>query len=229
MSDPQIKPTFQQLLSAEFFATFALVFTGCGAVVIDSIKPDMIGHIGISLTFGLIVLAMIYSVGEISGTHINPAVTIGFWAAGRFPGRLVAPYIAAQVAGAAVASATLWMLFPDLNSHGQTVPAGSWLQSFILEVLLTAILMFVILCVSTGAKEKGITAGVVVGAVIALEALFAGPISGASMNPARSLGPAIFSGHLREMAIYIPAPIVGSLVSILAYRCVRSRENPPSE
>ena len=144
---------------------------------------------GIALTFGLIVLAMIYSLGDISGAHINPAVTIGFWAARRFESRQVLPYVVSQCAGAFLASTVLRLLFPANITLGATIPTGPLLQSFVLELILTALLMFVILGVSTGAREKGITAGIVVGSVIGLEAMFAGPICGASMNPARSLGP----------------------------------------
>ena len=216
-------PTFTQMLWAELLATYCLVFAGCGAMVINEVSEGTISHAGIALTFGLIVLAMIYTVGDVSGAHLNPAVTLGFWVAGRFPLSRVAPFILVQCLGAIAASATLWLMFPGQQSQGATLPAAGWLQTFVLEFILTAMLMFVILNVSTGAKEKGITAGVVVGAVIALEAMFAGPITGASMNPARSLGPAIFSGHMKELPIYIIAPILGAIVSILAYRSVRGR------
>jgi aquaporin Z len=215
------KPTFFQLMAAEFLGTYVLVYCGCGSVVINDVSNGTIGHAGIALTWGLVVLAMIYSIGEVSGAHINPAVSIGFWAARRFPGKLVLPYILIQCIAAIAASATLWLMFPGDHSQGETVPAGPWWQSFVLELILTAILMFVILNVSTGAKEKGITAGVVVGAVIALEAMFAGPICGASMNPARSLGPAIFSGELAVLPLYVLAPISGALLSIVGYWCVR--------
>jgi len=176
-------------LAAEFIGTFALVFAGTGAIVIDQTTGGAVTHVGVALTFGLIVLAMIYTVGDISGAHLNPAVSVGFFAARRFPLRRAVPYIASQCGGALAASAALRLLFPQNEMLGTTVPAGSATQSFVLELILTATLMFVILGVSTGAAEKGITAGIVVGAVIGLEAMFAGPICGASMNPARSLGP----------------------------------------
>ena len=177
-------------LCAESFGTFGLVFAGTGAIIINEASHGAITHVGIALTFGLIILAMIYTFGDISGAHFNPAVTIGFWAARRLPGRDVAPYITSQCVGALLASGTLRFLFPDNVLLGATMPAGSELQSFVLEIILTFFLMLTILNVSTGAKEKGITAGIAVGSVIALEALFAGPICGASMNPARSLAPA---------------------------------------
>ncbi|HEY2573312.1 MAG TPA: aquaporin [Verrucomicrobiaceae bacterium] len=180
-------------LFAEFFGTFALVFAGTGAIIINDVTGGSVTHVGVALTFGLVVMAMIYAVGDVSGAHLNPAVTLGFFVARRIEGRFVLGYVASQIAGALAASGLLHLMFPQHASLGATMPAGPAFQSALLELVLTALLMFVILCVSTGAKERGITAGVAVGAVIALEALFAGPISGASMNPARSLAPAIVS------------------------------------
>jgi len=209
---------------AEFIGTFALVFAGTGAIVINETSGGAITHVGISLTFGLIVLAMIYTVGDISGAHLNPAVSLGFFAARRFPLREVVPYVLSQCAGAFAASGVLRFLFPQNATLGATQPAGSATQSFILEVILTAILMFVILSVSTGAAEKGITAGIAVGAVIALEAMFAGPISGASMNPARSLAPAVVSQYLSGLWIYLLAPVIGGLLGVIGCRCVREEE-----
>ena len=207
--------------AAEFVGTFALVFAGTGAIVINETSGGAITHVGISLTFGLIVLAMIYTVGDISGAHLNPAVSLGFFAARRFPLREVVQYIVSQCAGAFVASGILHFLFPQNAALGATEPAGSATQSFILELILTTILMFVILNVSTGAAEKGITAGIAVGAVIGLEAMFAGPICGASMNPARSLAPAVVSQHLSSLWIYLIAPALGALLAVLGCRCVR--------
>jgi aquaporin Z len=201
--------------------TFALVFAGTGAIVINEASGGAVTHVGIALTFGLIVLAMIYTVGDISGAHFNPAVTIGFWAAHRLPSREVLPYIGSQLAGAWLASGLLRFLFPENKLLGATLPAGSDLQSFILETVLTFFLMLTILNVSTGAKEKGITAGIAVGAVIALEAMFAGPICGASMNPARSLAPALVSRHFEHLWIYLAAPPLGACAAMVACRCVR--------
>lgn len=201
-------------LLAEFLGTFGLVFAGTGAIVINHATGGVIGHAGIALTFGLVVMAMIYTFGDVSGAHLNPAVTLGFWAARRFPLREVPGYIVAQVAGALAASALLATLFPKDRLLGATLPAGSEGQSLIMELVLTALLMLTILSVSTGAKEKGITAGIAIGGVIALEAMFAGPICGASMNPARSLAPALVSGHLDHLWIYLYAPIVGALIAV---------------
>jgi aquaporin NIP len=181
-------------LVAEFFGTFGLVFAGTGAIVINGVSNGAITHAGIALTFGLIVLAMIYTFGDVSGAHLNPAVTTAFAVAKRFPWSSVFPYIGAQVAGAFAASGLLRFLFPAHETLGATLPDGTAMQSFILEIVLTFILMLVILSVSTGAREKGITAGIAIGAVIALEAMFAGPICSASMNPARSLTPLLSAG-----------------------------------
>ncbi|HSP45819.1 MAG TPA: aquaporin [Chthoniobacterales bacterium] len=193
-------------LVAEVLGTFALVFAGTGAIVINGTTGGAVTHVGIALTLGLIVLAMIYTVGDISGAHLNPAVTVGFFAARRFPVGQVVPYVVSQCSGAIAASLVLRLLFPANASLGATIPAGAVAQSFFLELILTAILMFVILGVSTGAAEKGITAGIAVGAVIGLEALFAGPICAASMNPARSLGPALVTLKLTHLWIYLARP-----------------------
>lgn len=207
-------------LAAELLGTFALVFAGTGAIVIDETQAGAVTHVGVALTFGLVVLAMIYAVGDVSGAHLNPAVTAGFVAAGRFPARQALPYVVAQCVGALAASLTLRGLFPSNATLGATLPAGSDGQSFVLEVVLTAMLMFVILAVSTGAKEKGITAGIAVGSVIALEALFAGPISGASMNPARSLAPALVSLRIESLWVYLLAPVVGALAGVMGCKCI---------
>jgi aquaporin Z len=208
-------------LTAEFLGTFALVFAGTGAIIINEVSGGAITHVGVALTFGLIVLAMIYTLGDVSGAHLNPAVTIGFWAAKRFPGGEVWRYVAAQISGALLASLVLKVLFPANANLGATHPAGSAMQSFVLEFILTFLLMFVILNVSTGAKEKGVTAGIAVGAVIALEALFAGPICGASMNPARSFAPALWSGHVADLWVYLLAPVLGALAAVLGCICIR--------
>ena len=209
---------------AEALGTFALVFAGTGAIIINDETGGTVSHVGIALTFGLVVMAMIYSLGDISGAHINPAVTIGFWAAKRLQGRQVLPYIASQCIGAVAASVILRLLFLEHSTLGATLPANQWWQSFVLEVLLTFLLMFVILNVSTGAKEKGIMAGAAIGGVVALEALFAGPISGASMNPARSIAPAIVSGQLIYCWIYLLAPVIGAALAVPGCRAVQGPE-----
>jgi aquaporin Z len=210
--------------AAELLGTFALVFAGTGAIVVNDVSNGAVSHVGIALTFGLIVLAMIYAVGDISGAHLNPAVTLAFFAARRFPSRSVPAYVVSQCLGALLASFALRLMFNDHGTLGATLPTGSDLQSLVMEFVLTFLLMFVILSVSTGAKEKGVTAGIAIGAVIALEALFAGPICGASMNPARSLAPAVVSGRLESLWLYLVAPTAGAVCGVLACRCVRESD-----
>jgi aquaporin Z len=211
--------------AAEVFATFALVFAGTGAVVIDAVTGGGVTHVGIAITFGLVVMAMIYAVGDVSGAHLNPAVTLGFWLARRLPGRCVAPYVLSQLMGALAASLALRGMFGNRAYLGATLPAGSEWQSFALEAVLTAVLMFVILCVSTGPKEVGIMAGIAVGGVIGFEAMFAGPICGASMNPARSLAPALVSGHLQSVWVYLAAPLAGAAMAVPCWRITRRPSN----
>jgi aquaporin Z len=208
-------------LLAEMLGTFALVFAGTGAIIINDVRGGAVSHVGIALTFGLVVMAMIYAVGDVSGAHLNPAVTLGFVLARRFELRAAPGYMISQCAGALAASGLLRVLFPGHQTLGATLPAEAALQSFVLEVVLTWLLMFVILSVAVGSKEKGILAGVAVGGVIAFEALFAGPISGASMNPARSLAPALLSGRTESLWVYLSAPLIGVAIAVLSCRCVQ--------
>ena len=209
----QPAPPVKKLL-AEFLGTFGLVFAGTGAIVINQVSGGAIGHAGIALTFGLAVLVMVYTFGDVSGAHLNPAVTLGLVAARRFSLRQAPGYIAAQVCGALAASGLLRALFPDHATLGATLPAGAETQSFVLEIVLTALLVLTILSVSSGPQEKGLTAGIAIGGIIALEAMFAGPVCGASMNPARSLAPALVSGHLEHLWIYLTAPVLGALLAV---------------
>lgn len=199
---------------AELIGTYMMVFCGTGAIIINQEMNGVITQPGIAATFGLIVAAVIYALGDVSGAHINPAVTIAFAMRKVFPVKEVIPYIVSQSIGAVLASLSLHLLFPLNEQLGGTMPAGSIMQSFVLEILLTFFLMFVILRVSHGSREKGIMAGMAIGAVVLLEALFAGPISGASMNPARSLGPALLSGELQFLWIYLTAPVLGSSFAV---------------
>ncbi|HEO65740.1 MAG TPA: aquaporin [Spirochaetes bacterium] len=194
---------------AESIGTFALVFVGCGAIIVNDNYVASLGHVGVSLCFGLVVMAMIYSVGNISGAHLNPAVTIGFFLAGRLNKKLILPYLFSQFLGAIIAALILRFTFPEHNNLGATIPTVSVLNTFVIEVILSFLLMFVILNVSTGHMEKGIMAGVAVGGTVAFEALIGGPMTGASMNPARSLGPALVSGEIQTLWIYITAPVLG--------------------
>lgn len=205
---------------AELIGTFALVFCGTGAIMINTITDGAVTHVGIATTFGLIVAAMIYAVGSISGAHFNPAVTIGFYVAKRFPAREILPYIIAQLTGALLASIILRFLFPESPTMGETLPAGHVMQTFILEIILTYFLMFVIINVATGSKEQGAIAGVAIGMVVLLEAMFAGPITGASMNPVRSIAPALIGLNLTHLWAYIVAPIVGSTLAVWSWQLI---------
>jgi aquaporin Z len=208
---------------AELIGTFALVLCGTGAIVINQQTNGTITHAGVAITFGLIVMAMIYALGNISGAHLNPAVSIAFAFSGRFSWKLVVPYILTQCIGAVLASLTLRFLFPSNEFLGATLPAGTDMQSFVLELLLTFFLMLVIINVATGSKEQGMFAGLAIGATVLLEAMFAGPICGASMNPARSLAPALVSGHTEHLWIYLTATILGAAAAIPVWKYLNSK------
>ena len=212
--------TFRPYL-AEFVGTSALVFCGTGAIVIDQVTGGTVGTVGIGITFGAIVMAMIYSFGPTSGAHINPAVTIALATAGLFDKSKVAGYLISQILGGLVASLVLRLLFPENEDLGMSLPSGSVMQSFVLELILTFLLMFTILQMSTGTKSIRIFTGLVVGAVVMMEAIFAGPICGASMNPARSIGPAVVAGHYEHLWIYIVATILGAMLAVLVLVVIR--------
>lgn len=208
---------------SEAIGTFFLVFAGTGAIIVNDLSQGAITHAGIAMTFGLIVTVLIYALGDISGAHFNPAVTFGFWVAKRFPGRRVLPYFGSQLFGALLASLLLKFLFPTHLTLGTTLPQGPLVQSFILECLLTCLLALVILNVTSGAKEKGLLAGVAIGGTVGLEALFAGPICGASMNPFRSLAPALVSHHLNGIWIYLVAPFIGAILAVGLHQLLKER------
>src|SRR5688500_2519855 len=210
---------------AELLGTFALVFCGTGAIVINEQSNGAVTHVGIAITFGLIVMAMIYALGDISGAHLNPAVTIAFTLAKRFQLRQALPYIFSQLTGAFIASFILKYLFPYNETLGATLPAGAKMQSFILEFILTFFLMLVIINVATGSKEQGMFAGLAIGSTVLLEAMFAGPICGASMNPARSIAPAIVSGHTEHLWIYLTATMAGAALAIPTWKYLNSTKN----
>jgi aquaporin Z len=207
-------------IGAELFGTFCLVFAGTGAVVVNDLHGGVITHIGVALAFGLTVLAMIYAIGDLSGCHLNPAVTLSFAVARRFDRRKVIPYVLAQCAGAILASTALRLMFPAHQTLGATLPTGTPEQSWAMEFVLSLMLLVVVLSVATGSKEKGALAGVAIGAVIALEALFGGPVSGASMNPARSLGPAVIALRFDHLWIYLTSPVAGALTGVVVCRLI---------
>ena len=206
---------------AELIGTFALVFCGTGAIIINDISGGAVSHLGIAITFGLIVMVMIYAFGRISGAHINPAVSLAFATTDLFPKKDLIPYVIAQLIGAFLASGVLRYLFQEHEGLGSTLPYDTWQQSFILEIILTYFLMLVILMVS---QNKAVTSftGMAVGATVLLEALFAGPITGASMNPARSIAPAIVSGNIADLWLYILAPIIGALLATVTWKYMKS-------
>lgn len=207
-------------LAAEAIGTFALVFAGAGAIMVDA-KTHALGHVGVALVFGLVVMAMIYAVGHVSGAHFNPAVSFAFGLTRHFPWPRVAAYWAAQAAGALAAAAILRGSLGDVAHAGATLPAGSQGQAFLWEAILTLFLMFVIMSVATDTRAVGEAAAIAIGGTVGLDALFGGPVTGASMNPARSLGPALVSGDLHALWLYLAAPLVGASVGALAYQLVR--------
>ncbi len=208
---------------AEAIGTFALVLAGTGAIVVNDASGGALGHAGVALTFGLVVMVMICALGDVSGAHLNPAVTLAFVVARRFPAARAPAYVAAQLAGAVAASGVLALLFPQHPTLGATLPAGPAWQSCVLEFLLSCLLMLVILRVSAGASEVGLLAGAAIGATVGMEALFAGPVSGASMNPARSLAPALVSGATRDLWVYLLAPALGACAAVPLCRTLSPR------
>lgn len=217
-----MKATFPQRLLAESLGTFSLVLAGCGAVVVES-QTGALGHVGVALTFGLVVAMMVAAVGHISGAHINPAVTVAFALFRHFPWRAVPAYVVAQLGGAVAGAAALVALFGRGEAAlGATSPAGGAMQSLGLEVLLSAALMFVITAVATDTRAVGELAALAIGAAVAVGALWGGPISGASMNPARSFGPALFAGAWQAHWLYWLGSLIGAALGAGAYRLLHA-------
>jgi MIP family channel proteins len=211
--------------SAEALAAFALVFAGCGAIVTDASYDGALGTVGIGLVFGLIIMVMIYATGHLSGAHINPAVTIAFTLTRHFRVRDAAAYIAAQLAGATAAALVLLAVWPDKPAAlGATVPSVEAGSALVYEVILTAILMFVIIAVATDTRAVGAAAAIAIGGTVGLDAIFGGPVSGASMNPARSFGPALAAGEWQDYWIYVVGPVAGAIAGAFAYQLIRGGE-----
>lgn len=216
-----LKPPLVQRALAEFLGTFALVTAGCGAIVVDA-QTGALGHLGVALTFGLVIMVMVAATGHVSGAHLNPAVTLAFAVVRHFRAREIPVYLLAQLLGASAGAGVLLLLFGNQAALGATVPQGPTLQSLGLETLLSAALMFSITAVATDTRAVGETAAIVIGATVAVGALWGGPISGASMNPARSFGPALLSGTWDHQWIYWLAPIVGAILGAALYQLLRA-------
>jgi MIP family channel proteins len=219
------RPNLARRAVAEALAAFALVFTGCGAIVADARYGGALGTVGVGLVFGLVIMVMVYATGHLSGAHINPSVTVAFTLTRHFPAREAVAYIGAQLAGATVAALVLLGVWTDKPAHlGATIPTVSAGSAFLYEAILTAFLMFVIMAVATDTRAVGAAAAIAIGGVIGLDALFGGPVTGASMNPARSFGPALVSGDWHDFWVYVAGPVVGAAAGALAYQVVRGPE-----
>ena len=219
------RPTLARSLVAEAIGTFALVFAGCGAIMVDA-TTGALGHVGVAISFGLVIMVMIYAVGHISGAHFNPAVTFAFAVSRHFPWPRVGAYWAAQLAGALGAALVLRGSLGDVAQVGATLPAGSNGQAFLWEAVLTFLLMFVIMAVATDTRAVGEAAAIAIGGTVGLDAMFGGPVTGASMNPARSLGPAIAAADYRSVWVYLTAPLVGAAIAAVTYRFLRADDTP---
>ena len=216
------RPDLRRRAAAEAFGTFALVFAGCGAIVTEAEHPGALGSVGIALVFGLVVMAMVYATGHLSGAHLNPAVTAAFALTRHLPAREAASYVGAQLLGAIAAAALLAAIWPSQPAAlGTTVPTVAPGSALAYEAILTAFLMFTVMAVATDTRAVGAGAAIAIGGVVGLDALFGGPITGASMNPARSLGPALVSGELGDLWIYLGAPLGGAAAGALAYQLIR--------
>ena len=223
-----MQPPLARVLVAEAIGTFALVFAGCGAVMVNA-KTGQLGHVGVAITFGLVILFGIYAVGHISGAHFNPAVTLAFALTRHFPWPRALTYWGAQLLGALIAASLLRASLGNIAHVGATLPSGSQGQSFLWELVMSGLLMFVILAVATDTRAVGEAAAIAIGGTIGLDAMFGGPISGASMNPARSFAPAVVSGDLHALWLYIVAPVIGASLGGLAYQYVRGEQSRTAE
>ena len=218
------RPNLARRAGAEALAAFALVFAGCGAIVANARYDAALGTVGVAIVFGLVIMVMIYATGHLSGAHINPAVTAAFALTGHFPPREAFAYVAAQCLGAVAGALLLLSAWTDKPAHlGATVPSVRTGTALVYEIVLTAFLMFVIVAVATDTRAVGAAAAIAIGGTVGLDALFGGPITGASMNPARSLGPALAAGEWRHFWVYVAGPLIGACLGALAYQLVRGR------
>ena len=216
------RPDLARRAAAEAIGAFALVFAGCGAIVANAEYGGALGAVGVSLVFGLVIMAMVYATGHLSGAHLNPAVTLAFALTRHFPGREALAYVGGQLAGAIAAAALLLAIWPsEPASLGATLPSVGAGSAVAYELVMTAFLMFVIMAVATDTRAVGAAAAIAIGGTVGLDALFGGPVTGASMNPARSIGPALASGELRDLWIYLVGPIGGAALGAFAYQLVR--------
>jgi aquaporin NIP len=222
------RPDLARRALAEGLAAFALVFAGCGAIVADAVYGGTLGTVGVALVFGLVVMAMVYATGHLSGAHINPAVTLAFTLTRHFPAREALAYIAAQLAGAALAALLLLAVWTNQPAElGATVPHVGAGSAVVYELVMAALLMFVIMAVATDTRAAGAAAAIAIGGAIGLDALFGGPVTGASMNPARSFGPALVSGEWGDFWVYVAGPIAGAALGALTYQVVRGEHPRP--
>jgi len=224
------RPGLGRRAAAEALAAFALVFAGCGAIVTNAARDGVLGAVGVSLVFGLIIMVMIYATGHLSGAHINPAVTVAFTLSRHFPARDAAAYVMAHLIGAAAGAFVLLAVWPDQPAElGVTVPSVGVGSAFVYELLLTAFLMFVIMAVATDTRAVGAAAAIAIGGTVGLDALFGGPVTGASMNPARSFGPALATGDWHDFWLYVLGPLAGAALGAFAYQLVRGDSHPISD
>lgn len=224
------RPDLPRRALAEGFAAFMLVFAGCGAAITNAEYDDALGAVGVSLVFGLIIMVMVYATGHLSGAHINPAVTIAFTLSRHFPARDAAFYIAAQLLGALAGALALLAVWPDQPAQlGATVPSIGVGSAFVYELILTALLMFVIMAVATDTRAVGAAAAIAIGGTVGLDALFGGPVTGASMNPARSFGPALAAGEWTDFWVYLAGPLIGAALGAFAYQLVRGHTPEPAQ
>ena len=215
-------PDIARRAAAEGLAAFALVFAGCGAIVANAHSHGALGVVGIALVFGLVIMVMVYATGHLSGAHINPAVTVAFTVTRHFPARDAVAYIAAQLAGATAGALVLLAVWTGRPANlGATLPSVGTGSALLYEIVLTAFLMFVIMAVATDTRAVGAAAAIAIGGTVGLDALFGGPVTGASMNPARSFGPALAAGEWTSFWIYVVGPVVGAALGAMAYQLVR--------